>query len=71
MFAGRWGVREATVKGWLTRGSRGLQPSDALARELQEHVEATATPNKYPRIVGFAESLPRTTSRKLRRSALR
>jgi acyl-coenzyme A synthetase/AMP-(fatty) acid ligase len=46
-------------------------PSDALARELQDHVKATTAPYKYPRIVEFASELPRTPSGKLRRAALR
>ena len=50
---------------------RGRAPSEELARELQEHVKAITAPYKYPRIVEFAESLPRTTSGKVRRAALR
>jgi acetyl-CoA synthetase len=46
-------------------------PSDALARELQEHVKAETAPYKYPRIVDFAAELPRTSSGKLMRAALR
>ena len=49
----------------------GHAPSDALARELQEHVKAETAPYKYPRIVDFAAELPRTPSGKLRRAALR
>jgi acyl-coenzyme A synthetase/AMP-(fatty) acid ligase len=49
----------------------GHDPSDALARELQDHVKAETAPYKYPRIVEFAEALPRTSSGKVRRSALR
>jgi acetyl-CoA synthetase len=50
---------------------RDRQPSPELARELQEHVKATTAPYKYPRIVDFAESLPRTASGKVKRAALR
>jgi acyl-coenzyme A synthetase/AMP-(fatty) acid ligase len=50
---------------------QGREPSDELARELQEHVKAITAPYKYPRIVEFADSLPRTTSGKVRRAALR
>ena len=46
-------------------------PSDALARELQEHVKAQTAPYKYPRIVDFADELPKTASGKIRRAALR
>jgi acyl-coenzyme A synthetase/AMP-(fatty) acid ligase len=46
-------------------------PSDALARELQDHVKALTAPYKYPRIVDFADDLPKTTSGKIRRALLR
>jgi acyl-coenzyme A synthetase/AMP-(fatty) acid ligase len=49
----------------------GHAPSDALARELQDHVKAETAPYKYPRIVEFADTLPRTSSGKVRRAALR
>jgi acyl-coenzyme A synthetase/AMP-(fatty) acid ligase len=49
----------------------GRQPGAPLARELQEHVKSATAPYKYPRIVDFAESLPKTHSGKVRRSALR
>jgi acetyl-CoA synthetase len=49
----------------------GYAPSDALARELQDHVKAQTAPYKYPRIVEFADELPRTASGKIRRAALR
>ena len=49
----------------------GHQPSDALARELQDHVKAETAPYKYPRIVDFAPELPKTASGKVRRALLR
>lgn len=49
----------------------GRPPSDELARELQEHVKAITAPYKFPRIVEFASSLPRTPSGKVRRAELR
>ena len=49
----------------------GHPPSDELAGELQEHVKARTAPYKYPRIVEFAAELPRTSSGKTRRAALR
>jgi acyl-coenzyme A synthetase/AMP-(fatty) acid ligase len=45
--------------------------SEQLARELQEHVKAQTAPYKYPRIVEFAESLPKTASGKIKRAELR
>jgi len=49
----------------------GHEPTDALARELQDHVKAQTAPYKYPRIVDFAGELPKTASGKVRRAALR
>jgi len=49
----------------------GYAPSPALAKELQEHVKAETAPYKYPRIVDFAEELPKTSSGKIKRAALR
>jgi acyl-coenzyme A synthetase/AMP-(fatty) acid ligase len=49
----------------------GQVPSDDLARALQDHVKAETAPYKYPRIVEFADALPRTPTGKLRRAALR
>jgi len=53
----------------VLRGDR--EPSDALRRELQDHVKAQTAPYKYPRIVDFADSLPKTSSGKIRRAVLR
>jgi acetyl-CoA synthetase len=49
----------------------GHDPGAALARELQDHVKELTAPYKYPRIVDFAAELPKTTSGKVRRAALR
>jgi acyl-coenzyme A synthetase/AMP-(fatty) acid ligase len=49
----------------------GSAPSDELARELQEHVKAQTAPYKYPRIVEFANELPKTNSGKIKRAELR
>jgi len=49
----------------------GAVPSEELARELQGHVKAQTAPYKYPRIVEFADELPKTTSGKIRRAELR
>jgi acyl-coenzyme A synthetase/AMP-(fatty) acid ligase len=49
----------------------GHAPSDALVRELQDHVKAQTAPYKYPRVVDFAAELPKTASGKVRRAALR
>jgi acyl-coenzyme A synthetase/AMP-(fatty) acid ligase len=49
----------------------GHEPGAPLARELQEHVRAETAPYKYPRIVEFADELPKTASGKIRRAKLR
>ena len=49
----------------------GHQPGAPLARELQDHVKAETAPYKYPRIVEFADELPKTASGKIRRAELR
>ncbi len=49
----------------------GHVPGPALARALQDHVKAQTAPYKYPRIVDFADELPKTASGKIRRAVLR
>jgi acyl-coenzyme A synthetase/AMP-(fatty) acid ligase len=47
------------------------EPGEALAKELQDHVKERTAPYKYPRIVDFAEALPKTASGKIKRAELR
>jgi acetyl-CoA synthetase/medium-chain acyl-CoA synthetase len=49
----------------------GFAASDALAKELQDHVKQVTAPYKYPRKLEFVESLPKTVSGKIRRIELR
>ena len=49
----------------------GREPSEELARELQEHCKRETAPYKFPRIVEFATELPKTSSGKVRRAQLR
>ena len=42
-----------------------------LALELQEHCKSVTAPYKFPRIVEFADELPKTSSGKIRRAELR
>jgi len=49
----------------------GELPSDELARALQAHVKERTAPYKYPRILEFADELPKTATGKIRRAALR
>ena len=49
----------------------GVEPSDELAVELQDHVKAVTAPYKYPREIEFVAGLPKTASGKIRRVELR
>lgn len=51
--------------------TKGYQASDALAKELQEHVKKVTAPYKYPRIIEFVTELPKTISGKIRRVEIR
>ncbi len=51
--------------------SKNYQPSDELAKELQEHVKKVTAPYKYPRIIEFVTELPKTISGKIRRVQIR
>jgi acetyl-CoA synthetase len=49
----------------------GFTPARSLAAQLQEHVKHETAPYKYPRIVEFADELPKTASGKIKRASLR
>lgn len=51
--------------------AKGYEASDALVRELQDHVRNVTAPYKYPRIIEFATELPKTISGKIRRVEIR
>ncbi len=59
-------VVKATVV--LTKGTEG---TEALKKELQDHVKTTTAPYKYPRVVDFVAELPKTTSGKIKRTDIR
>jgi acetyl-CoA synthetase len=63
-------VRGSVVKATIVL-ARGFDPSDQLARELQEHVKATTAPYKYPRVVEFVTELPKTIGGKIKRAQIR
>ena len=44
---------------------------DVLVKELQDHVKRITAPYKYPRVIEFVESLPKTISGKIRRKEIR
>jgi acetyl-CoA synthetase/medium-chain acyl-CoA synthetase len=49
----------------------GIDASDALQHQLQEHCKQTVAPYKYPREIEFVSALPKTTSGKTRHVELR
>jgi len=49
----------------------GYTGSDALVKELQDHVKKVTAPYKYPRKIEFVTALPKTVSGKIRRIDLR
>lgn len=61
-------VVKATIV--LAKDWRDRNP-EQLAREIQDHVKQATAPYKYPRVVEFVDSLPKTISGKIRRVALR
>ncbi len=63
-------VRGQVVKATVVL-AKGYQASDALKKELQNHVKEVTAPYKYPRIVEFVEELPKTLSGKIRRVEIR
>ena len=51
--------------------NEGCADDAAMARALQDHVKQTIAPYKYPRIIEFVGSLPKTQTGKIQRFALR
>ena len=68
-------VVKATIIGKVVKATivlaKGYEGTDALTRELQDHVKKTTAPYKYPRIIEFVDELPKTISGKIRRKAIR
>ena len=63
-------IRGMIVKAFIVLAP-GNKPSDSLVKELQNHVKHVTAPYKYPRLIEFTESLPKTISGKIRRKELR
>jgi acetyl-CoA synthetase len=63
-------IRGQVVKATVVL-KRDYMPSDALKKELQDHVKKVTAPYKYPRIVEFVPVLPKTISGKIRRVEIR
>ncbi len=63
-------VRGQVVKATIVL-RKGYAASEALKKELQNHVKRVTAPYKYPRVVEFVEELPKTTSGKIKRADIR
>ena len=63
-------IRGQVVKATVVL-TKDYKPSDALVKELQDHVKHTTAPYKYPRIIEFVTDLPKTSSGKIRRVEIR
>jgi acetyl-CoA synthetase len=63
-------IRGNVVKAFVVLKD-GVQSNDSLAKELQDFVKKLTAPYKYPRIIQFTTSLPKTDSGKIRRVELR
>ena len=50
--------------------TKGTVPTDELKKEIQNYVKVNTAPYKYPRVVEFRESLPKTISGKIQRNKL-
>ncbi len=62
-------VRGQVVKASIVLVS-GTEPTEELKKEIQMYVKEHTAPYKYPRIVEFKESLPKTVSGKIIRNKL-
>jgi len=63
-------ARGSIVKAFVVL-RKGIEPTDALKLELQEHCKKVTAPYKYPREIEFLAELPKTISGKIRRVELR
>jgi acetyl-CoA synthetase len=51
--------------------AKGYSPSEALTKELQDHVKKVTAPYKYPRAIEYVTELPKTASGKIKRAELK
>ena len=62
------------IRGQVVKASivlvKDFKGTDELKKQIQEYVKSRTAPYKYPRIVEFRESLPKTTSGKIIRKQL-
>ncbi|MBQ8868667.1 MAG: AMP-binding protein [Oscillospiraceae bacterium] len=62
------------VRGQIVKASivltKGTEGTEELKKEIQNYVKKHTAPYKYPRVVVFKDSLPKTTSGKIQRNKL-
>ena len=62
------------IRGQVVKASIVLVPgtegTEALKKEIQDYVKKHTAPYKYPRVVVFRDSLPKTVSGKIIRNKL-
>ena len=62
------------IRGQVVKASivlvKGIEGTDQLKKEIQDYVKQHTAPYKYPRIVEFKDSLPKTISGKIMRICL-
>ncbi|MBR4726593.1 MAG: acyl-CoA synthetase, partial [Clostridia bacterium] len=62
------------VRGQIVKASvvltRGTEGTEELKKEIQNYVKEHTAPYKYPRLVVFRDSLPKTISGKIQRNKL-
>ncbi|WP_298523718.1 AMP-binding protein [uncultured Methanobrevibacter sp.] len=63
-------VRGQIVKATIVL-QQGFEPSEALTKDIQNHVKNVTAPYKYPRMVEYTDELPETISGKTRRVEIR
>ena len=63
-------IRGFAVKATIVL-SDGFTPSDELTKELQKYVKDNTAPYKYPRVVEYVDTLPKTFNGKIKRSEIR
>ena len=51
--------------------TKEYEPSDELTKEIQNHVKRATAPYKYPRMVVYADDLPKSSSGKIQRKVIR
>lgn len=62
------------IRGQIVKASivltKGTEPTEALKKEIQNYVKTHTAPYKYPRLIVFRDSLPKTATGKIQRNKL-